>query len=267
MSDFFKTAVYVDRYAKIVGSNTRITEQDLYDADLKSFWKLVSLSGSVIVVKEPIKTDEIKDEPKDSEVKDKANVEREWEKLEQKIVDTPSPKVQEQQMDIDIYLQEYDRLKNDVDSELIKLSNLYRIENLSSKKQQIVERIKKLKNYKSNMDPRDLAEYVVMKLGGDGDVVQKILKARAVDQKPEQPKEQHTLSTMNFEPYRPIFDTLERMSNSSLMLYLAKFEPEMFKKYSLKQISEEEAIQRAKYYYLKQKGVPDNIIQKYLQNK
>ncbi|MEM1893838.1 MAG: hypothetical protein QXV16_01605, partial [Candidatus Anstonellales archaeon] len=143
MSDFFKTAVYVDRYAKIVGSNTRIIEQDLYDADLKSFWKLVSLSGSVIVVKEPIKTDEIKDEPKESGIKDKVNVEREWEKLEQKIVDTPSPKVQEQQTDIDIYLQEYDRLKNDVDSELIKLSNLYRIENLSSKKQQIAERIKK----------------------------------------------------------------------------------------------------------------------------
>ncbi|MCS7122632.1 MAG: hypothetical protein NZ908_01595 [Candidatus Micrarchaeota archaeon] len=283
MNDFFREAILIDKISKILGSNTRIYEQDLYDSDLRSFWKLVSLSGTQMKY---VQSQSNREESKDLEIKTEigsesqqkpliqtdvvehyskvdAIEEGEWKKLEQKVQNIS--KNDSNQGSIDSYLEEFNRLKDDVNAEIVRLSSLYRQEPTASKKQAIAEKIKLLKSYRTTGDPNKLVDYLILKLGigrEDGERLRN--KILGTEQSSRQSAKVVEHSANSFEPYSVVFDTMKRMSNSSLLLYLMKFDPGTFRKYSLKQIDESQALLRAKEIYLKQKGVPDRLIEKYL---
>lgn len=283
MSDFFREAVMIERLSKVLGSNTRIYEQDLYDSDLGYFWKSLSLSAvqmrteQIQSAKEKVEKLEIETEirqqkpieisVREQESKSEIIEEKEWKKLEQKVQSIS--KSESSGGSIDTYLQEFNRLKDDVNAEIVILSSLYRQEPTASKKQAIAEKIKILKSYRSSGDPNALVDYIILKLGiskEDGERFRKKVLETRESTSQQNLTDNKPYSTSSFEPYAVIFSTMEKMSSSSLLLYLMKFDPEIFKKYSLKQIDESQALHRAKQIYLKQKGVPESVIQEYLKD-
>lgn len=259
MNEIFIKGKYIDKYNPIEISTIKIYEEDIYDSDLNYFWKSISLSAVGIKQDVSKKVEDIKENIK-QETKEE---DLDWKKLEEKIDLIETKEETKFEVSQDQILSKFKELSENIDKEIIRLTNLYRIEVNNSKKTAIMNNIKKLKEYKNTKNPSLLLDYIL----DQADVIEKdSIKQELLKKLNIQPNIQEAPTKESYidESYLEIFKTLDKMPRASLILYLIKNDPELFRKYSLKQIDEEQAIKRAKYFYLKQKGVPEKIIGAYL---
>lgn len=254
MNDIFQKGQLIMNYRSMQISTIKIYEEDMFDSDLSYYWRLISLSSVTRPIQQPI-------EPV---VEKKEHVD-EWKELEEKI-EGMEIKADEQksQQGIDDLMNEYKEITSNVNKELIRLSNLYRLETSNSKKQMLMNRIRLLKNYTKTGDPSLVIDYILEQRGIVDDKIRSELLTKIGKVATPKPIEVQASKDEVPEIYRNIIENMEKVPKASLLLYLIKNDPDTFRKYSLKQIDEQQAITRAKYYYLKQKGVPEEIIKRYL---
>ncbi len=248
MSDIFQKGQVIVAHQPIQISTIKIYEEDIFESDLSYFWRLVSLGSITKSIQEPIQQPVIE---KTTEID-------EWKELEKKIEEM-EVKEEKKTYNIDELIEEYRQIVTNLSKELTRLSNLYRMETSNSKKQILINRIKMLKTYSKTEDPKIIIDYILEQKGIMDEKIRSEMLARLGNVVKENVKE-----NVEVDMYKNIIENMEKIPEASLFLYLIKNDPETFRKYSLKQIDKKEALLKAKYYYLKQKNVPEHIIKAYL---